>query len=210
MIDQHGLRHGHAALSHHLSAERRRQQKPILAIRQDLLRSERLERRVKKLLARVRWGRSDASGREPSYTKFIRQRLQRPAERFQQALCGKQSSSDSLHRLRIQGKRLRYALELAGDVIPRQRRERLDTLLRELQDCLGEINDSAMARQELRRRLTSTKKSSMAAHLRRLLAAEEVALKAARKAFAQRQSKPPIPGYESAVSGLLSFLCFSK
>ncbi|MCE9553647.1 MAG: CHAD domain-containing protein [Planctomycetes bacterium] len=201
-IEQHGLRHGHAALFRHLSAERRRQQQPIVAICRDLLRSGRLERRTKKLLARVRWGRPDAPGREPSYTKFIRQRLQRPAERFQQALCGKPTSSKSLHQLRIRGKRLRYALELAGSAVSRPNRERLDTLLRQLQDHLGEINDSTMARQELRRRLALAEKSSAAAHLKRLLSAEDGALKAARKAFATWEARQPMSGHESAVIAL--------
>lgn len=201
-IQQHGLKHGHAALSRHLSAERRRQQQPIMAIRRDLLRSGRLERRTKKLLARVRWGRSGAPGREPSYAKFIHQRLRRPAEIFQQALCGKHDNSKSLHRLRIRGKRLRYALELAGDAVPRQRREHLDTMLRELQDRLGEINDTTMARKDLRQRLASAKKSSEAVHLKKLLSAEASALKAARKAYVQWRARQPLAGSQSAVSTL--------
>jgi CHAD domain-containing protein len=157
---------------------------------------------MNQILARVRWGRSDAPGREPSYTKFIRQRLRRPAERFQQALCGKPTNSQSLHQLRIRGKRLRYALELAGSAVSRPNRERLDTMLRQLQDHLGEINDCTMARKELRRRLASAEKSS-AVHLKRLLSAEDGALRAARKAFAKWEAKQPLSGHESAVSALL-------
>ena len=182
-VERHGNGHGHAALIRRLRAQRRRDQGPIVAIHRQLGVSGRWERKTKKLLAKMRWGRRDAPGREPGYATFIRQRLAEPAERFVQAMRAKHASSKSLHRLRIRGKRLRYALELAGAAVPRRRREQLDAMLRELQGHLGEINDSAMARAALTHQLTAGKKSSHTGRLKTLWVAEEKASEAARKAF---------------------------
>jgi triphosphatase len=54
-----------------------------------------------------------------------------------------------LHRLRIQVKRLRYAVELLGSLFPGRRRERYQERLPELQDRLGRLADLATAQRLL-------------------------------------------------------------
>ena len=188
-VERHGNGHGHSALIRRLQAQRRRDQGPIVAIHRQLGVSGRWDRRTRKLLAKVRWDRRDATGREPGYATFIRRRLAGPADRFEQALRARHTSSKSLHRLCIRGKRLRYALELAGAAVPHRRREQLDAILRELQDHLGEINDSAMARAALTRGLAAGKKSFHTGRLKTLWVAEEKASEAARKAFVKWRSQ---------------------
>ena len=56
-----------------------------------------------------------------------------------------------LHRLRIQLKRLRYAVELLGGLFPGRRRERYADRLPPLQDRLGRIADLATAQRLLAR-----------------------------------------------------------
>jgi CHAD domain-containing protein len=65
---------------------------------------------------------------------------------------GDDPTDEELHALRIRGKRLRYAAELA---VPAggKRVRRLITATKELQDVLGEHQDSVVAEQELRRLL---------------------------------------------------------
>jgi len=55
-----------------------------------------------------------------------------------------------LHRLRIIGKRLRYAMEIFVDCYPPPFRETLYPKVEEMQDILGRANDSFVAEQRLR------------------------------------------------------------
>ena len=55
-----------------------------------------------------------------------------------------------LHRVRIIGKRLRYAMEIFVDCYPPAFRETLYPMVEEMQDILGRANDSFVARQRLR------------------------------------------------------------
>jgi CHAD domain-containing protein len=180
---RHGQHRDNAPIVRRLKHERKQRQQPIIELRHNLLRTGSLDRRARKLLARVRWGRRDVCGPEPGYVIFIRARLQLVAEQFDRAMRGKHRSSKSLHRLRIRGKRLRYALELAGSAVPGC--ERTLKMLHEMQDRLGEINDCAMARDDLHRRLAASRKSSTSAQLKKLLAVEETAQRTASKEFAQ-------------------------
>jgi len=182
---------GNAALIRGLEKERLVAQKLIEAVHRDLGQSERLARSAKKLQSQVRWGRRDTAGPEPTYAKFLRQQLQSPVKCFLRALPKRKLQNrldpPDLHQLRIRGKRLRYALELAASS---QRMKRIDKVLRELQDLLGEINDGTMALKDLRQRLAAAKKSAAAAHLKLVVTSEEKSLATALRAFGSWQAKP--------------------
>jgi CHAD domain-containing protein len=66
------------------------------------------------------------------------------------------TDADNLHQVRIAGKRLRYAMEILAPAFGPAFREKLYPAVQEMQDILGEANDSrfAMARiEELRGQL---------------------------------------------------------
>jgi CHAD domain-containing protein len=71
-----------------------------------------------------------------------------------------------LHRVRIIGKRLRYAMEIFVDCYPPAFREMLYPMIEEMQDILGRANDSFVAGQRLRQ-LTAELRTACPAQWRR-------------------------------------------
>jgi len=66
----------------------------------------------------------------------------------------KKASDRAFHRLRLQCKKLRYGLELFNSLFPGDRMNDLSTLLKKLQDVLGEYNDLGNQVKELGRQQT--------------------------------------------------------
>jgi CHAD domain-containing protein len=65
-------------------------------------------------------------------------------------------SESELHRLRILGKKMRYATEFFRELFPRKAVKRYHAALVEIQETLGSLNDAVVSRQliaELERRL---------------------------------------------------------
>ena len=54
-----------------------------------------------------------------------------------------------LHKLRIRTKKLRYAIDFFSDLFPSKAARAYRTVLAEIQDCLGALNDTVVARQLL-------------------------------------------------------------
>lgn len=77
---------------------------------------------------------------------LARQRL-RKLEKRVRAECKEfaTANDEQRHRLRRRFKRLRYGIELAGDLLPRAKRERVVARLKPLQDALGRYNDMCQA-----------------------------------------------------------------
>ena len=61
----------------------------------------------------------------------------------------KASSDEEVHKVRIQGKKLRYALEFFRSLYPLKKMERLIKDLKQLQDCLGHWNDLSVQEEML-------------------------------------------------------------
>jgi CHAD domain-containing protein len=72
------------------------------------------------------------------------------AQELHEATSGNLSSYEHLHRVRIAGKRLRYAMEVFAVCIEPALRERAYVAVEELQEILGRANDSHVARRRLR------------------------------------------------------------
>ena len=89
---------------------------------------------------------------------------------------------ESLHQLRIVGKRLRYAMELFAGAYPSSFRDSLYPLIEQLQGLLGTVNDHAVARERFREWLRRATPEHIEA-VQSLLADEEEALGASRAAF---------------------------
>ena len=63
----------------------------------------------------------------------------------------KGSTAEALHRVRIDGKKLRYLLEMFRSVYPDAELGPLIACLKKLQDCLGALNDASVEQEALRR-----------------------------------------------------------
>lgn len=61
-----------------------------------------------------------------------------------------EADEDSLHELRIAGKKLRYVVEFFRDLLPKGQAKAALESLKALQDCLGSLNDAAVSRHLLR------------------------------------------------------------
>jgi len=90
---------------------------------------------------------SDAAGGADNavLAEFADRRLQRLVRRFRQEAADVSGAPEALHRLRIAGKRLRYALEFLSPVYRRTRVKRYLSALAALQGTLGRLNDLHVA-----------------------------------------------------------------
>ena len=76
-------------------------------------------------------------------------------------------ADDELHKFRIAGKDLRYAMELLAGAFPPEFRKELYPTMSELQDKLGRINDLTVAAERLRKRMDDSSDPADISDLRR-------------------------------------------
>lgn len=96
--------------------------------------------RVDRLVAHVRRRRSRSD-----FRAFARKRLEPMVEAFFGKGDRRLREQDEIHGLRIEGKKLRYALEIFAPVLPGRRLARCQHSLEQLQNTLGEFTDHASA-----------------------------------------------------------------
>lgn len=89
-------------------------------------------------------------GRVP-FARYARRRFKPLISRFFTRADHKLRDAAEIHRLRIEGKKLRYALEIFAGVFPSRVRARCLEALERLQRSLGEFTDHAAAADRLRR-----------------------------------------------------------
>src|SRR5262245_5850844 len=100
-----------------------------------------LVKRSAELLNSIRWPKRHSSRQAPKFTRWYRQEIVPLGEELLK-LAGQDLSDDGrLHAFRIAGKRLRYALELAGPALGARYKQQLYDQLSTLQDRLGEVCD---------------------------------------------------------------------
>jgi len=97
---------------------------------------------MQRLIHSVRWRGCDG---EPTLSIFAPDAFEPYFQRFLKRASGDLSDIDRLHRLRIEAKKVRYAMELLVAGFPKSFRTELYPHLEELQDKLGRINDYATA-----------------------------------------------------------------
>lgn len=160
-----------------LSKQRDVSRKPIRTQHERLLDADWLDR-VERLIA----GIDDGRGR-PTFHEYAGRRLRPLMRRFFAAADRKLRTADEIHALRIEGKKLRYALEIFSAVFPPRMRARCYDALEHLQETLGDFTDHASAADRFRR--LSHEKSAAANHdvLARLRDEEDRRADEARKAF---------------------------
>jgi len=90
-------------------------------------------------------------GRDRTFARHARRHFRPLIERFFAAADRRLKSAEDIHRLRIEGKKLRYAMEIFACVFPARERVRCEEALERLQRTLGEFTDHAAAEERLRR-----------------------------------------------------------
>jgi CHAD domain-containing protein len=165
-------------------AAREKAQKAVIGVHKRLGRKDRFARRIEKLLQRVRSRGEEKSGAAlPCFEDWARERLRPLVEKFFGAVPTDRADETALHRFRIRGKELRYALELLAGAFPEEFRTRLYSTIEAMQDRLGDINDLAAAKTRLQQKLEAASDAAEAAFWRRLLASEQAQFDQARQTF---------------------------
>lgn len=196
-----GGQRGHAA-EHWLAEvreERAEARGAVAAVRDRLTRGRRFERRLAKLLRRVRVGGDDG----PRLGEWARQNLRAAAGRFFGTAPTRKAGRKGLHQFRVRAKELRYTMELLGGAFPESFRSNLYPAVEAIQDRLGQINDLATAVARLRRRVRAAR-GPAAADRQRLLAEERAQFDQARQAFVAWCSPERLRELRDAFEDLLS------
>jgi CHAD domain-containing protein len=92
---------------------------------------------------------SEELGDEASLLDLARQTLVRREQALEEAASADLADYASLHRVRIAGKKLRYAMEVFADCFGPEFRATLYPRVEEMQEILGRANDSHVAAQRL-------------------------------------------------------------
>jgi len=160
-----------------LSKQREVSRKPILAQHERLLDADWLDR-VERLIAGIDAGRGN-----PTFRDYAQRRLRPLMRRFFAAADRKLRSAADIHALRIEGKKLRYAVEIFSAVFPPRMRARCYDALEHLQETLGDFTDHAAAADRFRRLSHDRSAAANREVLLRLREEEERQADEARKVF---------------------------
>jgi CHAD domain-containing protein len=98
-----------------------------------------------RLVAKIRWRGADE---EPTFAELATQQLKSAAAEFFTAANRRPTRAPGLHKLRIAGKRFRYAIELFAAVAPPLRNE-IYPVIEQIQELLGKANDHAVAAERI-------------------------------------------------------------
>ncbi|NDC54065.1 MAG: CHAD domain-containing protein [Planctomycetia bacterium] len=162
-----------------LSKQREVSRQPIRAEHERLLEADWLDR-VERLLAGVSTGRG-----RPTFREYAQRRFRPLMRHFFSAADRKLRGAGEIHALRIEGKKLRYALEIFAAAFPARVRARCADSLERLQKTLGEFTDHAAAADRFRRLAHDKSAAANRDVLERLRAEEDRRAEEARKAFAK-------------------------
>jgi CHAD domain-containing protein len=129
-----------------VSAERLRsdRRRPVREVCEKLSRKD-FAGRAESLVERVRPRGSLARLNQPTFTQFARRALRPVVDDFFAASAADMNDLAALHAFRIEGKRLRYAMELLAGAFPEQFRSTVYPLVERLQEKLGDVNDHRAA-----------------------------------------------------------------
>ena len=134
-----------AMLLDEVQERRKAAQQPIEAAYDKLKRKD-FPRREARLLKHVRLRTESDLAEQPSFADAGVHALRELVQDFFAAADGDLSDPTALHAFRIQGKRLRYAMEIFAGAFAAALRKKLYPQVERLQEKLGNINDHASAR----------------------------------------------------------------
>jgi len=175
---------GTAVLVAELARRRALAGEPIIALCRRLHKERRLKRRVRALLKRVR-PRIDHAARDDdaAFNDWARTRLRARLQRFLDRSPTDPLDLEALHRFRIQGKKLRYSLELLAPAFAPAAFDALYPNVEALQEKLGQVNDATAVCDFLRHGLEPGGEARLADVARGLLPAWDERLAASCAAF---------------------------
>lgn len=163
-----------ARLLKRVRSHRRDAQRPIVEVYHELFERERLMRQAAKLLRKIRLRkvrrRNVPTAAVPvCFGPWAEQRIQPLLDEFFAAAAADLTDLAILHRFRIVGKKLRYAIELLAAGFSERVRAEAYPAIRDLQDRLGEINDLDAAQARLGRWLEVAAVGEQTAYIRALM-----------------------------------------
>lgn len=127
-------------------AKRRDVSRQLIRIVRDELRAADWPAQVERLIDGVM-----SAGTAETFAIFGRRRFRQMLDRFFSRADRRLDEAAEIHRLRISGKKLRYALEIFASVFPAAERTACHDALERLQETLGEFTDHASAAERFRR-----------------------------------------------------------
>lgn len=128
-----------------LKHKRRVDQSQIVELTKSLIRKRRFATHANRAI-QTDHDRSHAE----SWHSFVARRLLDEFTNLLGALPTDADHPGQLHRLRIAGKRLRYACEFVSEVVPAAQFDSLQELLKQMQDRLGQLHDTVVRLECLR------------------------------------------------------------
>jgi CHAD domain-containing protein len=146
LVEQEPGNASYAALVQQLRIRRRKAQEPIDAMHKRLARHS-FRGRTKKLARGVKFRSKEDRFDRPTFAEAARAALDPRVQEFFQAGDVELSEDTLLHAFRIQGKHLRYAMEVFAGAFDSSFKRELYPFIVGLQDRLGKINDHATARE---------------------------------------------------------------
>jgi CHAD domain-containing protein len=132
---------GLEALLEQVAACRCKAQKPLVAACEKV-RLKGFKKRSRRLAEAASWQQEPP---EPTFAEAARATLTPLVEAFLSAAAADLADVESLHQMRLSGKRVRYAMELLAGAFGDSFRGELFATFEEIQEKLGTINDHASA-----------------------------------------------------------------
>lgn len=178
---------GREHLLKQMELRRREAQQPIVRANEQLSGGRELLQLESKIHERFEKNRRDKRFRRP-FRKWAREQIGPLVKRLIKRGRADLSEPRQLHKFRIAGKRLRYALELIWGALKKGDRQRAYDQLSRLQVQLGAINDTYNLLHEIEQALADTKRRTLQTQLRRILTAERRQLSTAQAAWVESWS----------------------
>jgi CHAD domain-containing protein len=169
----------------HLRKARRQSERRLQKLYQKLVESRRWKRRQRRLVQKLKHPPSCKGSARSPFGPWCRDQLARVYEKFAAAAGKSLRRVDQLHALRIAGKRLRYALELAPAALPDKVLKSLYDELSDLQERLGKVCDQRATVGHVKGWLAETDEPATRRTLRDWLAAAERAQGAEERKFSR-------------------------
>lgn len=174
---------GAALLLARVRALRAQAQQPLLDIFDRLDHGDKFERRLKKLVKKVRQRAKTDKLHAMTFSRWARTSIRGYVDQFLMDGRADLSSLEAIHQFRISGKKLRYTMELLAAAFPPRFRRQLYSRVESLQDRLGRVNDLATAQTRYAHWLEEATDPAEIDYLQRQAAAERQELEQARQEF---------------------------
>ena len=166
---------GLAGIVADLQRQRERAQKPLRQVWKES-RRDHAQKKLRGLVRRIRWRGEDP---EPDFRVAAPIALAPLVDDFFAAGEVDQNDPETLHPMRLAGKKLRYAIELLSGAFDAELRDSVYPQFAQIQEDLGTINDHLVAKTLFDRWLLQSDDSNTDRELSKLIAQEESSLQEA-------------------------------